>query len=99
MSDTNTSEVAATSFEAYREVNDLHPAESLSYEEAREHCHGDTLADFLVLELTEGVEEVENAAAEYNMGIALLERAIRDLLHVQMRLEEAHQEQQLIDQE
>jgi exonuclease VII small subunit len=98
MTETTTT-VAATAFEAYREVNDLHPTESLSYQEARAHCHGDTLADFLVLELTEGVDEGENAAAQYERGTELVERAINDLSHVQMRLNEAHYKQQSINQE
>lgn len=94
-----TTAVAATAFKAYREVNDLHPSESLSYQEARAHCHGDTLADFLVLELTEGVDEGENAAAQYGRGIELVERAINDLSHVQMKLKEAHNKQQSINRE
>jgi exonuclease VII small subunit len=98
MSETTTT-VAAIAFEAYRKVNDLHPSESLSYQEARAHCHGDTLADFLVVELTEGVDEDENAAAQYRRGIELVERAINDLSHVQMKLKESHHKQQSINQE
>jgi hypothetical protein len=98
MAETTTA-VATTAFEAYREMNDLHPSESLSYQEARAHCHGDTFADFLVLELTEGVDENENVAAQYERGIELVERAINDLSHVQIRLKEAHHKQQSINQE
>jgi exonuclease VII small subunit len=90
MTDENTTAVATTAFEAYREMNDLHPADSLSYEEACKHDNGDTLADFLVMELTEGTEEAENAAAQYERGIELIERAIRDLQHVQTELEIRH---------
>jgi hypothetical protein len=97
MTDENTTAVAAAAFEAYREVNDLHPADSLSYEEARKHDNGDTLADFLVMELTEGVEEAGDTAAQYGWGIALVERAIRDLTHVQTELE-AHRQQMQTDQ-
>jgi hypothetical protein len=87
MTETNTTAVAATAFEAYREVNPLHPADSLSYEEACKHDNGDTLADFLVLELTEAVENDERPATQYDRGVALLESAIRDLSHVQTDLE------------
>jgi hypothetical protein len=94
MTETNTTAVATTAFEAYREVNDLHPADSLSYEEARKHDNGDTLADFLVMELTEGVEETEDTTVQYDRGIALIERAIRDLSHVQTELEVQHRQLQ-----
>lgn len=93
MSNTNTTAAAAAAFEAYREVNDLHPAANLSYEEASKHCHGDTLADFLVLELTEGVEAEDNATAQYERGRTLLERAISDLEHVQTALADKQREQ------
>lgn len=86
MSNNNTTAAAKAAFEAYREVNDLHPATNLSYEDASEHCHGDTLADFLVLELTEGIENEDEIAAQYDRGVVLLERAIRDLTHVQTTL-------------
>ena len=87
MPDTNTTAVAETAFEAYREVNVLYPADSLSYEEACRGGNGDTLADFLVIELTEGVEEAEDTATQYDLGVALLESVIRDLSHVQTELE------------
>jgi hypothetical protein len=93
MSNTNTTAAAAAAFEAYREVNDLHPATNLSYEEASKHCHGDTLADFLVLELTEGVEGEDDAAAQYERGRTFLERAISDLEHVQTALADKQREQ------
>lgn len=92
MSNTNTTAAEETAFEAYRDVNDLHPATNLSYEDASEHSHGDTLADFLVLELTEGVEGEDDIAAQCERGVDLLERAIRDLTHVQTVLADKQRE-------
>ena len=86
MSNSNTTAVATAAFEAYRENNDLHPAGELSYEDARNHCHGDTLADFIVTELTEGVKNEEDIEKQYYRGVDLLETAIADLEHVKQTL-------------
>ena len=94
MADMNTTAAAETAFEAYRKVNNLYPADSLSYAEACKHDNGDTLADFLVIELTEGVENEESPAAQHDRGIALLEKAIRDLSHVQIELEDRREQLQ-----
>lgn len=87
MTETPTTAAAETAFEAYRRMNNLHPADALSYAEACKHDNGDTLADFLVIELTEGVEDEESLAAQHDRGITLLKKAIRDLSHVQTELE------------
>lgn len=86
MSNSNTSPVARAAFEAYLETNDLHPAEHLSVEDARAHCNGDTLADFIVLELTEDVEGERNIEEQYYRGVNLLSDAISDLEYVRHSL-------------
>lgn len=94
MSNSNTSSVARAVFEAYRETNDLHPADELSFEDAREHCNGDTLADFIVLELTEGVEGEEDIEEQYYRGVDLLSNAISDLEYVRQSLVAEQRERQ-----
>lgn len=91
---TTTTAVAQAAFEAYRENNDLHPADELPYEDAREHCHGDTLADFLVVELTEGVEGAEDIEEEYYRAVDLLTSAISDLEYVKHSLVAEQRERQ-----
>lgn len=94
MDNSNTTTVATAAFEAYRENNDLHPADELSYEEAHEHCNGDTLADFIVQELTEGVENEEDIEEQYYRGVDLLTAAISDLEYVRQSLVNEQRERQ-----
>lgn len=94
MSNSKTSSVARAAFEAYRETNDLHPAAELSVEDARAHCNSDTLADFIVLELTEGVEGEENVEEQYYRGVDLLSNAISDLEYVRQSLVTEQRERQ-----
>lgn len=94
MSNTKTTEVAVDAFEAYRKANDLHPAPDLTYEEAKRHCNGDILADFLVLELTEGIRDDGDIEEQYYRSVDLIERAIGDLEHVRRCLINEQQERQ-----
>lgn len=57
------------------------PVTALSLREARAHTHGDTLADFVVMELHEAVAGTRGDTSEDRLerGIGVMERAIADL--------------------
>lgn len=81
-------------FEGYREVNGLHPVLTLSYEKASNCNHGNTLADSIDIELTEGVENEDDVAVQCDRGVIFIERAIRDLRHIQSALARKEREQE-----
>jgi hypothetical protein len=77
--------VAATALRAYATACPLLPHTDLPYELAREHRSGDSLAEFLVIELTEGSEGATEAE-RYVRAAEQVQYAIGSLEHVRDQL-------------
>lgn len=77
--------VAATALRAYATACPFLPCTDLPYELAREHRSGDSLAEFLVIELTEGSDGATEAE-RYARAAEQVQYAIQSLEHVRDQL-------------
>lgn len=82
---TPTCPVTAAALQAYSTVCPLFANPTLTYEQARAHASGDGLADFLVIELTEGAEGGP-LASRFERGAKQVDFAIASLQHVAAQL-------------
>ncbi len=79
--------VAEAAIRAYASVRALPPFTALPYDVAREHTSGDPLAEFLVVEITEGTVG-DSVADRLASATARIDVAIGYLAHVRDRLRE-----------
>lgn len=77
--------VADVAIRAYAAFSPGLPFQQLDYRTAVAHCSGDPLADYLVIELTEGARGADEAA-QCQHAAAQLHRAVESLRHVRARL-------------
>ena len=85
--DAVTRDVTRVAISAYAEACPLLPFSNLSYAEACAHRSGDSLAEFLVIELTEGSDGV-SAADRFRRAAEQVDFAIDSLRVVRERLKE-----------
>ena len=77
--------ITSAAITAYGAVCPLLPFEHLSYRDALRHDSGDTLAEFLVIELTEGAG-AGSPGQRFDRAARQVERAIHALTHVHEHL-------------
>lgn len=75
----------AAALQAYASACPLFATPTLTYAAARRHASGDALADFLVIELTEGAAG-DNESARLQRAAQQVEYAIGSLEHVAAQL-------------
>lgn len=77
--------VTSAALQSYATVCPLFGSPTLPYDAARAHTSGDALADFLVIELTEGAEG-DSDAARFERAAQQVDYAIGSLQHVATQL-------------
>ena len=80
LSDKELIEIASKGYEGYEGYGDFPPEFPRTLEEASKHVVGDTLADFIVIELLEGTGGEEDHGEErLNHAMLLMERTIEQI--------------------